>query len=106
MEDWIGDLAEFGPGLVRQACSEYRRRPGHVRPGSGDIRQICITLANERAEHAAIRDQRQDRWPAWLEELWGPWPEGAKARAEALRRKPLADADGDPVAHATDFRSR
>lgn len=27
-----------------------------------------------------------DRWPHWLEEIYGPRPEGPRLRAEALRQ--------------------
>lgn len=30
-------------------------------------------------------DQQLNRWPYWLEEIYGPWPEGPRRRAEALK---------------------
>lgn len=26
------------------------------------------------------------RWPHWLEEIYGPWPEGPRRREKALRK--------------------
>jgi len=27
IEDWLDDLREFGPAIVREACAEWRRQP-------------------------------------------------------------------------------
>lgn len=33
-----------------------------------------------------MNDDDNHRWPYWLEEIYGPWPEGPRRRAEALRQ--------------------
>lgn len=88
LQDWIEDLAEFGPELVSEACKEYRRGPDHARrPLPGDIRMICIRIrvadATRVADRKAIADARSP-WPDWLAELWGPAPMGPSDRAAAI----------------------
>jgi hypothetical protein len=48
-----------------------------------------IELARDAMEHRRwqLADARQDDWPDWLEEIWGPKPEGPKLRNEELRRR-------------------
>lgn len=90
MQDWIEDLAEFGPFAVGEACKEYRRGPDHTRrPLPGDIRIICIRLQAAdamRLEHRRDMAAARDPWPDWLRDLWGPEPHGPMDRAEAIER--------------------
>ena len=84
-EDWLEDLTEFPAAVVAAACREWRRTQPR-RPTPADIRAICVADAQAEREHLrAIADQRA-AWPHWLEELWGPAPEGPQARAEAMQR--------------------
>jgi hypothetical protein len=87
IEDWIEDLSEFGPELVKQAITEFRHSGSRNRPLPGDIRTLCVQIDNNRRERQAIADQRRERWPQWLEETWGPEPEGPRLRAEAMARR-------------------
>lgn len=51
IEDWLGDLREFGAELVEDACGAYRRGPDYRRrPLPGDIRKLCIELQTEHEE--------------------------------------------------------
>jgi hypothetical protein len=83
IEDWIDDLAEFGPAVVEQACTDWRRSE-HRRPLPADIRTRCIAVQNEERERVMLEDTRRERWPQWLEELWGPEPEGPAKRLAAM----------------------
>lgn len=47
-EDWLTDLREFGPDLVAEACSRWRRSETK-RPAIADIRRLCIDEQRERA---------------------------------------------------------
>ena len=85
-EDWLEDLVEFGPGIVAAACREWRQTQ-HRRPTPADIRTLCIAEQHAEREHRlAIADHRA-AWPPWLADLWGPAPEGPRARAEAMQRQ-------------------
>jgi len=42
LEDWVGDLREFGSAIVGDACDRWRRLPGGKRPTPGDIRAFAI----------------------------------------------------------------
>lgn len=93
-EDWLEDLAEFGPAVVADACREWRRT-GHRRPLPSDIRALCVAEQQARREHRlAIADHRA-AWPPWLAELWGPAPEGPRLRAQAMQRS-HAIRDSEP----------
>jgi lipoprotein NlpI len=46
----------------------------------------CINPRIVEAGKQHVADQRRERWPQWLEETWGPEPEGPRLRAEALAR--------------------
>jgi len=88
LEDWLIDLREFGPELVEQACTRWRRQPDSRRPTPGQIRAFCIEEQNERRRDQALKDQRGERWPQWLEEIWGSEAQGGPAaRAADLRRR-------------------
>lgn len=54
LDDWLGDLVEFGPEIVAEACGEWRRQPGGKRPTPGDIRTIAIRLQRERQEPEVV----------------------------------------------------
>lgn len=62
IEDWIEDLAEFGPHAVADACTEWRRSSGK-RPTPSDIRKLC------REGHAERRPERLLEAPPPLDEL-------------------------------------
>lgn len=87
IEDWVEDLIEFGPLAVATACRDWRRDTFHQRPLPGDIRALCAAAANAERERLMIEDQRRQRWPRWLEETWGPEPDGPRKRAEALAQR-------------------
>ena len=80
--DWLEDLREFPLGIVANAIREWRHAQTR-RPTIADIRKLCIAEQWQRAEHYAVVDQRRERWPQWLEEIWGPEPEGPRKRAAA-----------------------
>lgn len=46
-EDWLADLREFGPDIVAEACSRWRRSETR-RPAIANIRQFCIEEQRER----------------------------------------------------------
>jgi hypothetical protein len=54
LEDWLEDLAEFGPAIVADACRQWRRKPNSRRPLPGDIRALCLNEERERQERGAI----------------------------------------------------
>jgi hypothetical protein len=93
--DWLEDLAEFSPDIVEEACQDYRRSSdANRRPIPHDIRKRCFELQHERNERFQITAARQEAWPQWLEDIWGPAPEGPKARAMQIVKdiKQKADA--------------
>ena len=49
LEDWIVDLAEFGPAIVAEACASWRRGY-HTRPTPADIRKLAIEEQQDRAD--------------------------------------------------------
>jgi hypothetical protein len=51
IEDWIDDLAEFGPSVVETACTEWRRAE-HRRPLPSEIRKLCAEERDNRAWRA------------------------------------------------------
>lgn len=53
-KDWMADLREFGPRIVEEACTEYRRTQ-KFRPTPAEIRKLCIEAQNSQRE----RDQRR-----------------------------------------------
>jgi hypothetical protein len=53
-QDWLEDLAEFGPAIVADACRQWRRKPNSRRPLPGDIRALCLDEERERQERGAI----------------------------------------------------
>lgn len=90
-EDWLEDLIEFSPAIVAEACRQWRRKPGSRRPLPGDIRVLCIAEHREQSERRALpasspADMDAQDWPRWLEDIYGPRPDGPLQRAEALRK--------------------
>ena len=79
-EDWIEDLAEFTTAQLEWACREWRRTQS-LRPAIADIRRLATQAQHNDLERLALTDSRQ-RWPKWLEDIWGPEPEGPRKRAE------------------------
>jgi hypothetical protein len=49
LKDWVDDLLEFGPEIVEEACTRWRRQPGGRRPTPGDIRAYCVEEQQDRA---------------------------------------------------------
>lgn len=86
IEDWIADLAEFGIATVREACDEYRRRGDSNRPLPGQIRQICLGIISALPTDSESAERGDPDWPHWLEETWGPKPDGPRLRAEAIAK--------------------
>jgi hypothetical protein len=84
LEDWLEDLAEFGPAAVANACRDWRQQPGARRPLPGDIRKLCIeaqTAQRERLAHApAARAADVDAYARSV-----GWKSEAERR-EAIRR--------------------
>ena len=88
LEDWLIDLREFVPELVDDACTRWRRQSDGRRPTPGQIRALCIEEQVGRRGDEALQDQRRERWPKWLEDIWGSEETGGPAkRAEHLRRR-------------------
>ena len=48
LDDWLEDLVEFGPELVRLACVEWRQENSR-RPTPADIRLLAIREQRRRA---------------------------------------------------------
>lgn len=85
LEDWLEDLVEFGPAIVAAACRDYRQSgAAHRRPIPIDIRRLCIETQRGLAEQKTLTDEHNKRWPTWLEDIWGPEPDGPIKRAAAL----------------------
>ena len=72
---WLDVLGEFDPAIVRLACREWSAFQTR-RPTPADIRKLCAATVDHHREMQAIEDRRKERWPKWLEETWGPEPEG------------------------------
>jgi hypothetical protein len=53
IRDWIDDLIEFAPDIVKDACGEWRRTERR-RPMIADIRALCIPVHNKRAQERAL----------------------------------------------------
>lgn len=86
IEDWIADLIEFGPAIVNEACTQWRRQPGGRRPTPGDIRVRCIEAQRDVAEHRLAIENKSATWAPWLYEIWGPASTGM-AKREAAKRE-------------------
>ena len=43
IEDWLEDMAEFGPEIVRQACAEWRQTQTR-RPAPAELRTIAVQI--------------------------------------------------------------
>jgi len=78
--DWLEDLAEFTVPQVSWACREWRRTQS-LRPTIAEIRRLACQAQHDDLERLALTDDQQ-RWPKWLEDIWGPEPEGPRKRAE------------------------
>ena len=75
-EDWLDDLREFGPEIVVEACSRWRRSQTR-RPTIADIRALCIE------EQAERRPQRGALPPLTNEEAYARsagWSSAAERR--------------------------
>jgi hypothetical protein len=109
IEDWFEDVAEFGPGIVAEACGAWRRSESR-RPTPADIRALCI---REQTEHAPVRrvtiSGPTDR-DAWARSLgWSSFLE----RQDAIAAEKQRQLNGDwnhperrtPVATARGFKS-
>jgi hypothetical protein len=109
IEDWIDDLAEFGPSVVETACTEWRRAE-HRRPLPSDIRVLCAEEWDRRAWRATralpppapvltqrqIDEAEERRLHVAINEL-------RYARGDAFRRGALAEWDavnGERLAQA------
>lgn len=109
IEDWIDDLAEFGPAVVETACTEWRRGE-HRRPLPSDIRALCVEERDARAWRATralpppvpMLTQRQID-EAEARRLDVEINEARYARGDAWRRGALAEweaANGERLAGA------
>lgn len=66
IEDWIGDLIEFGAETASRACAEWRRGQSQ-RPTIADIRKLCI---DERASRQPlIGGNSRDGLDAYVQSL-------------------------------------
>lgn len=86
--DWIEAVKHVPPDLLCEAVSSLIRQAtsGDYFPRPGDILALCedsIATRQTLLEHATAK---ADPWPKWLEELWGPPPDGPRKRAEAMRQ--------------------
>lgn len=52
VDDWIGDLAEFGPDIVNEACARWRISQSR-RPVPADVRLIAVQVQREQNERLA-----------------------------------------------------
>ena len=82
-QDWLEDLAEFGPAIVAAACREWRQRPVNRRPAPGEIRALCI------AEQKAQREREERALPS------GERPWTYADRVAALRAKREANREAE-----------
>lgn len=53
IEDWVEDLNDFDPGVVEQACRDWRRGSDR-RPVPSEIRRMCIEEETSRAERKQL----------------------------------------------------
>lgn len=96
VEDMVEDLRQFGPTIVADACSEYRRRrDSKFFPTSGVLRAICneIEQASAKSAREAARGSarpaqgfRPNFW--WLQprEHWPPdWGERDVPMGERIK---------------------
>lgn len=87
LEDWIEDLEEFDLDSIRDACTEWRRKPKAKRPTPGEVRVICVEVQEERKreKYRAIEyEQYGGKWDHSLYEIWGPAAEGRIKRQQEL----------------------
>jgi hypothetical protein len=49
-EDWCEDLIEFGPGIVAEACRQWRRQEPDRRPTPGHIRELATREVRRQKE--------------------------------------------------------
>lgn len=82
--DWLEDLREFGPAIVAEACTRWRRQPGGRRPTPGDIRTFCIEERRDQRLPALTGGTESPTWPSWQYDLWGPASTGRIARQNAI----------------------
>jgi hypothetical protein len=81
---------DIPPDLLRRAVSSYiGEATAETRfPKPGDIRaQIGEALEGRRRQAEA---EAEGAWPQWLEDIWGPAPEGPRKRAASVERDRIA----------------
>jgi hypothetical protein len=75
---------DLPPDLLRRAVADYiTTAKAETRfPKPGDIRAIV----GEELQHRRLRaaDEAEAAWPKWLEDIWGPAPEGPAKRAAEI----------------------
>ncbi len=58
-EDWVTDLAEFGPDILARGCGEWRKTHSR-RPTIADIRKLCMEDRDMQRSHYGVVDGRSD----------------------------------------------
>jgi hypothetical protein len=112
VEDWIDDLAEFGSGVVQEACAEWRRSETR-RPLPADIRRLCVEERDRRAWRetralpppSPVPTQRQ-RDDAEERRLALAINDLRFVRADAYRAGKLAEWDAANGAHLQQLRDQ
>jgi hypothetical protein len=112
VEDWIGDLIEFGSGVVQEACAEWRRSETR-RPLPADIRKLCQEERDRRQWRATralpapapVPTQRQ-RDHAEERRLAEAINTMRYARGDAYRAGKLAEWDAANAARLQEARDR
>lgn len=61
-KDWVDDLKGFGPEIVADACTDWRRTQSK-RPTPADIRARCIAINHDRHEDARLKALPAPRRP-------------------------------------------
>jgi hypothetical protein len=86
IEDWVGDLREFGSAIVDAACNRWRRQPGGRRPTPGDIRTYCLDEQRESETRSPVDEEAYARSVGWISAL---------DRRDAIERDKQRLLDGD-----------
>lgn len=95
--EWVDAVKHCPADLLDNAISQLIRkaRTGDYFPRPGDILELINDeLLARNAELDAVRS-KEETWPRWLAELWGPEPEGPRRRAEAMAGKHEGTDDGE-----------
>jgi hypothetical protein len=87
IELYLEMLGSVRADIVRIACREWLATKSQ-RPTIADIRAIC-------REFDPPPPPPEAAWPKWLEEIWGPAPEGPRKRQAALDGKPEEDNEAE-----------